>query len=282
MDSSSQGSSSSRRRRQGIFWIGTLPHESFTPYPVPNTKWIRGQLEQGESGYLHWQVLVAFSRKRSLSQVTEVFGSNTHWELSRSEAAAEYVWKEATRVQGTQFEFGAKPIQRSNPDEWDRIWESAVQGDLMAIPASIRVQNYRTLRDIKADYSQPIGMERTCHVFWGPTGTGKSRRAWDEAGLDAYPKDPRTKFWCGYRDQRTVVIDEFRGGIDISHMLRWLDRYPVIVEIKGSSVILRAEILYITSNVDPRLWYPDLDPDTLEALLRRLNIVYFPINVFQN
>jgi len=34
----------------------------------------------------------------------------------------------------------------------------------------------------------------------------------------------------GYRGQEHVVFDEFRGGIDISHVLRWFDRYPVIVE----------------------------------------------------
>lgn len=246
---------------------------------MPGTNWIRGQLEEGESGYLHWQVLVAFSSKKTLRQVKLCFGEDSHWELSRSEAASAYVWKQDTRVAGTQFEFGSKPIRRNNPDDWESVWAAATRGDIMAIPASVRVQNYRTIRDIKADFAEPIAMERTCHVFWGPTGTGKSRTAWDRAGMDAYPKDPRTKFWCGYRDQSVVVIDEFRGGIDISHLLRWLDRYPVIVEIKGSSVVLRANTFYITSNVDPRNWYPDLDEETKEALLRRLNIVYFPINV---
>lgn len=118
-------------------------------------------------------------------------------------------------------------------------------------------------------------MERTCHVYWGATGTGKSRRAWELAGMDAYSKDPRSKFWCGYFGQDKVVIDEFRGGIDVSHLLRWLDRYPVSVEIKGSSVPLAAREYYITSNLNPRQWYPDIDEETLNALLRRLNIIHF-------
>ncbi len=107
------------------------------------------------------------------------------------------------------------------------------------IPANVRVVNYRTIRAIGSDYSRAAGMERQCMVFWGKTGTGKSRRAWDEAGLDAYCKDPRTKFWDGYQDEENVVIDEFQGGIDISHLLRWLDRYPVRVEIKGASKPLK-------------------------------------------
>jgi len=112
-------------------------------------------------------------------------------------------------------------------------------------------------------------------VFWGRSGSGKSRRAWEEAGLDAYPKDPRTKFWCGYRGQVNVVIDEFRGGIDIGHLLRWLDRYPVIVEIKGSSTVLSAERIWITSNIPPESWYPDVDAETMVALKRRLKVIHF-------
>lgn len=118
-------------------------------------------------------------------------------------------------------------------------------------------------------------IERTVNVFWGPTGTGKSRRAWNDGGMDAYAKDPRTKFWCGYAGQKHVIIDEFRGGIDIAHLLRWLDRYPVSVETKGSATPLLAEVIWITSNLDPGSWYPDLDAGTAAALMRRLNVTEF-------
>jgi hypothetical protein len=144
-----------------------------------------------------------------------------------------------------------------------------------AIPANVRVVNYRTIRAIGSDYSTAVGMERECFVFWGRTGTGKSRRAWDEAGLEAYGKDPRTKFWDGYQTQECVVIDEFRGGIDISHLLRWLDRYPVRVEIKGSSRPFCATKIWITSNIPPDRWYPECDQETLNALLRRLQVEEF-------
>lgn len=65
------------------------------------------------------------------------------------------------------------------------------------------------------------------------------------------------------------------GGIDVSHILRFCDRYPVRVETKGSSRPLCAEKIWFTSNVDPRNWYPELDPETLVALLRRFNITHF-------
>lgn len=127
----------------------------------------------------------------------------------------------------------------------------------------------------KGDYAQPTAIEREVFVFYGPTGSGKSRRAWSETaslGLPTYSKDPRTKFWCGYRGQELVVIDEFRGGIDIAHLLRWFDRYPCSVETKGGSTPLCATKFWITSNLHPRDWFPELDGATYLALERRLQI----------
>lgn len=227
---------------------------------------------------MHWQLIVAMERKSSLAGVLRAF-PGSHAELSKSAAANEYVWKEDTRVANTQFELGTKPICRNSKPDWESVWTAAKEGDLMAIPPSIRVVSYRTLRTIASDYDKPVGIERTCHVYWGATGTGKSRRAWDEAGLDAYSKDPRSKFWCGYQGESHIVVDEFRGGIDIAHMLRWLDRYPVRVEIKGSSRPLVGGTFWITSNLDPLDWYPDADIATKEALLRRLTIVHFNQNI---
>jgi len=175
----------------------------------------------------------------------------------------------------TQFEYGAKPICVNSKTDWEGIWVSATLGDLSAIPARIRVVSYRTLRGIAADHDKPQSVIRDCHVYWGATGTGKSRRAWLEAGEDAYCKDPRSKFWCGYQGERNVIIDEFRGGIDIAHLLRWLDRYPVRVEVKGSSRPLVGEHFWITSNLDPQYWYRECDPETCMALMRRLIIEEF-------
>lgn len=263
-------------RRQGVYWILTIPHAMFVPYLPPSVQWIRGQLEAGgDSGYLHWQICLGLRRKGSLSNIKETFGDSLHAELAYSAGAYDYVWKEDTAVPNTRFELGERLLNRSSSQDWDKIWDSACEGRLMEIPSDIRIRCYRTFRSIAADYSRPVGMERTCSVFWGKTGSGKSRRAWDEAGESAYTKDPRTKFWTGYQGEENVVIDEFRGGFDVAHLLRWLDRYPVNVEIKGASVPLCAKRFWITSNLHPGLWYPELDVETRDALLRRMTLVEF-------
>lgn len=169
---------------------------------------------------------------------------------------------------------GTLPVRRFAKADWELVRGYAKEGRMDNIPPDIYVRCYHQLRRIGSEHIQPVAMVRSCEVLWGPTGTGKSRRAWDEAGLEAYSKDPRTKWWCGYMDQEHVIIDEFRGTIDIAHLLRWLDRYPVRVENKGGSVCLRATRFWITSNLDPRLWYPDVDEETVAALRRRINITH--------
>ena len=259
---------------QNRYWILTIPHHQFTPFLPKEVDWIKGQLELSESGFLHWQLIAYFSKKARLTTVTNVFGK-FHAEPTRSDAAEEYVWKDDTAVEGTRFQLGAKPFKRQSKRDWDEVYELAKAGTFKDIDKSILVPCYNAIKRICQDNLRPLGIERTIYVFWGDTATGKSRRAWSEAGVSAYPKDPRTKFWDGYNGQEHVVIDEFRGDINIGHMLRWLDRYPVIVEVKGSSTVLKATTIWITSNLRPDDWYPLLDAATTAALKRRLTVTHF-------
>ncbi len=244
-----------------------------TPNPAC---FIKGQLETGNTtGYLHWQLIVYFEKQQRLAALKKIFGEGIHAEPTRSEAVEQYVFKDETRVDGTQFELGKRAINRNNPKDWEAILSSAKQGRLDDIPPDVYIRCYNSLKRIAVDNLKPCEIEREIKVYCGRTGTGKSRRAWEEAGISAYPKDPRTKFWDGYGGQTNVVMDEYRGAIDISHLLRWLDRYPVIVEVKGGATVLQAKYIWITSNLHPKDWYPDLDPETLQALLRRINITIF-------
>jgi len=104
-------------------------------------------------------------------------------------------------------------------------------------------------------------------VFWGKTGTGKTRKAlWKMP--DAYIK-PNGKWWPLYEGQKNVIMDDFRAHPDFSfdELLRVLDRYPHIVETKGGHVQLQAVNFIITSNLEPDLWYKEADP---APLLRRI------------
>lgn len=269
---------------QGKYWMLTLAHHTFTPFLPADICYIKGQLERGEGGYLHWQVLCCYNKKVRLAKVKETFGNQAHAELSRSDASNKYVWKEDTRVADTQFELGELPIKRNDGTDWERIKAKAQEGRLDEIDADVYVRNYNSLKRIALDNMKPLPGERSVTVFWGPTGTGKSHRAWNEASMQAYPKPPTTKWWDGYQPEKHkhVVMDEFDGQIGITHLLRWFDKYPCVVEQKGGGCCLIAERIWITSNIDPALWYPDGKPAQVAALMRRLNIVKMDVPYVAN
>ncbi|QGH73070.1 MAG: Rep protein [CRESS virus sp. ctjUS5] len=263
--------------RQAKYFLLTIPFEDFTPFLHPDVEHIKGQLEKGNNtNYLHWQVAVALKRKGSLLVMKHLFGDRAHIEFSRSAAIDEYVFKDDTAIENTRFEFGKKTLKRASGKDWDLIRGLAESGDFKSIPSDVYIRSYSSLKKIFVDNVKPMVCSSDLRKFWGRTGSGKSKRAWEEASLQAYPKSPTTVWWCGYQGHANVVIDEFRGQIGISHMLRWLDRYPVLVEVKGSTVVLECSKIWITSNIAPEEWYPDLDKETQAALRRRFSqVIHF-------
>lgn len=177
----------------------------------------------------------------------------------------------------TSFEHGIKSFKQNSEVDYARVISLAKQGKLDDIsidyPGAF-LRYFNTLKHIARDNIEPVGMERSAVVYWGPTRCGKSHRAWAEAGYTSFPKNSRTKWWDGYRGQEHVIVEEFRGAIDIGYLLLWLDKYPVIVEIKGGSVLLTAKRLWFTSNRSPEQWYPDIDQETRDALFERITIVH--------
>jgi len=105
----------------------------------PGVQYIRGQLECGAGGYLHWQCLVSFPKKIRLGGVTRVFGP-VHAEPTRSEKADDYVWKEDTRVEGTQFELGIRKLKRNSGTDWEIVRKFAQEGKLQEIEPDIYIR----------------------------------------------------------------------------------------------------------------------------------------------
>lgn len=128
-------------RTTARWWLGTVFDEWHPPeQPVHPVAYLRGQQETcPTTDRVHWQLLACFSHPIRLSQVKRLVVSG-HWEPTRSDAAREYVWKESTRVEGTQFERGSEPIRRNNATDWELVRTSAKSGDLDSVPADIFIR----------------------------------------------------------------------------------------------------------------------------------------------
>lgn len=137
------------------------------------------------------------------------------------------------------------------------------------------VSSIRLDRDRASQDRHPVDVV----VYWGAPGTGKTRRVYELTPMvDLYQLNTSTRpiWWDGLLDQSTILMDDFAGQIPMPELLQLLDRYQYQLPIKGGFTWKKYKRVYITSNLNPRAWYPNATPEQQQALLRRISrIVHF-------
>jgi len=272
--------------RQAVYWAGTITFSNdndmiclwglYGDDGEGCIKWMKGQAEVGNSvtRYKHWQVVVLMSTKKSLRQMKDIDGV-AHWEPSRSSAIETYVWKEDTRVEGSQFMYGEKPHKANSRIDYGIQMELARAGKFDEMDKGVYFKYKKTAESFYRDNIVAVYRDNVkIKYFHGGTSTGKSHAARLEAGEDAYWKLSTNKWWDGYKGELNVVIDEMVPSvIGIAHLLRWFDKYKCICEVKGGSIGLRATNFWITSNLKPEILLADEKEVHQKAFMRRLTEV---------
>lgn len=183
------------------------------------------------------------------------------------------------------FEQG-EPMRQGQRNDLNAIGEQIVAG---VRPEAIAEENpgmyaryYRGLHALRAaviDRPRDQTTAKDVIVYFGPTGTGKTRGAIDkltELYGDYYLWDPTMHpWWDGYDNHRGVLIDEFRGQLPFSVILRLLDRYRMTVQVKGGTRQFVADTIYITSPKHPDEWYKDDGSDKVTQLKRRITTIEY-------
>lgn len=228
-----------------------------------------------ETGRRHIQAYIEFNRPVRIPHVQRVFGDRTaHCESRRGtrESARDYCRKPESRVPDTT------PTETGT---WNECGSGSrtdlnVVRDLIRAGASVLeiadahftpwVRYHRAFDRYRLELRSHDLRDLGIIVYWGPSGTGKSYKAYHE-NPGAYWK-PQGEWWDGYAGQPTVIIDDFYGWIKYSMMLRICDKYPLHVEFKGGTVPAVWTKLIITSNRHPRDWYENVADK--QPLLRRI------------
>lgn len=253
--------------------------------------YIAYQGEIGESGTPHIQGMVSFEKRQSFAQIKSIFStaigspSPVHFEVMRGTIAqsVDYCSKSESADPTLPFtERGCRPAGKGD------------RSDLRAIAAAIK--SGQSERDIfEADpqgyLKYSTGIKRAIYLcstnkrtwetqvlwFYGPTGTGKSRTAHEEAP-DAHVQSGNDYWWDGYTGQPDVIIEDYRADFcKFSELLRLLDRYPHQVQIKGGKVHMLARRIFITTPKPPRDTWTNQTDEAIGQLLRRISEVrYFP------
>lgn len=152
-----------------------------------------------------------------------------------------------------------------------KIDEGATEEEIATDHFATWCRNYRSFERYRQLKFKRRKIEKEVIWYYGPTQTGKSERAY-EYDENAFWKMSDNKWFDGYCGQTTAIFDDFRQSwFSFAYLLRLLDKYPLMVEIKGGSVHWAAERIIITSCYHPRYVY-DTEEDT-EQLLRRITTI---------
>lgn len=201
-----------------------------------------------------------------------------HVECARGSASQnrDYCSKPDTAVANTFREVGDIPRQ-GNRTDLAELAEAITQGtsieDIASQFPTEYIRYHRGIQALKtATSTKPRSSAVAPTVYWwfGPTGTGKSRLAF-ESFPNAYIKMPTNKWWDGYVDQTEVILDDYRPSMCPFHeLLRLLDRYPMKVEFKGGSTELQATTFVITTCERPEHLWQGKTTEQIDQLIRRI------------
>lgn len=245
-------------------------------YPDEATYLIYGE-EVGDSGTPHLQGYIEFKVRKRFTAAKTLLGQGAHLERRRGTAAqaAEYCKKdgaytetgEISRGQGSRSDLHAVKELLDETKSLERVADEHF-GTYLRYE-----RGFRTYLNMKAEKRRWVP---EVIVLWGPTGTGKSRRAHYILGEDSYQYAGKGWF-DGYNQEDNVLFDDFSGSaneISLPMFLKVLDRYPLQVPVKGGYVNWKPRRIVITSNIDPQAWFAASDSLQRAALARRLTTIH--------
>lgn len=234
--------------------------------------------EVGESGTPHLQGYVVFAKQKTLRAVNMWY--RMHWEIAMGTTAqaSEYCRKEDP----DPYEYGCQPVNveqqiKGQKDHWADVIRSAKEGTVEAEYPSEYVRYYSCLSKLSKRKLEDLDSYSGLW-YYGPPGSGKSRSA--RAKFPGLYNKMLNKWWDNYDSEEAVLLDDLSlSDLWVGDRLKqWTDHYPFRAETKGSTVMIRPQVIIVTSNYKIEdLW---TDPALVAALNRRFKVVNFPSEVF--
>nr|WAE43181.1 MAG: replication associated protein [Cressdnaviricota sp.] len=236
--------------------------------------------EVGESGTPHIQ---AYIYKHS-----KIGFPGLHKRLKRARLAEAIGTPEQNRTYIVGPYTDGEKHKPFNPDaeEFGQIPRQGKRTDLDEIRAVLKETNsMRKVVEIASSYQsvkmaeqilkyteKPRNFKPEVLWFYGPTGSGKSRLAYELLGEDCYTCLSTGRWFDGYDAHENVLIDDMRKDFMKFHeLLRLLDRYAMRIETKGGTRQFLAKRIIITSAYPPQEMYNTRED--VQQLLRRIDQV---------
>lgn len=229
------------------------------------------------TGRAHDQYYVEFSSPKRYSTLIKKFPQldlEERYKKSTAKAAAEYCRKDGKVTEG------------------GTISKQGERTDLQALCLEVRLG--RTLDDVLIENPMAIhqygrvlqkcedmyftSLKRTvmttCTWYCGPTGCGKSHKAYTE-NPDAYDY-PYDGEWCdAYRGQDTMIINDLRDEIPYSQLLRWVDKWPSVLRVRNCRPrpFVTKHIIITSCKTPEQIYRKCNSTDNIDQLMRRITVV---------
>jgi len=264
-----------QRSKHWVFTLNNWTEDEYEAVTKTDCVYLVVGKEVGETGTKHLQGYIVMPSLKSLAQMKKVIGDRAHLERAKGTASQNFVY---CSKDSDFMETGLRPADpgrsggECQKERW-RIARMEAEAGLEQTDDHIAVVHGNAIESMRMRVLRKRKLEHTTERmlwWWGNTGTGKSRKAW-ETYPDAYPK-MCNKWWDAYTDEEVVIIEDFDAahGVLGHHMKIWGDRYPFLAEVKGGSMKIRPKLIVVTSNYPPEaIWS---NKETLEPILRRFEV----------
>lgn len=243
--------------------------------------------EFGETGTPHLQGYISFSVKKALGYVRNLVSTRGHFERRQGshQQASDYCRKANPDGQPAKdpaadiFEYGTMPAsQQGRRTDLEAVYACVRSGGRFgAVAEQFPGSAIRYGSGIQRLISlhTPVKPPFEIHVFWGTTGTGKTRRVYDFVSADKIWSCPGkcngTVWFDGYDGHEVALFDDLDGSwFHVTKFLKLIDRYPYRVPVKGGFTHWTPKHIFITSNIPPQDWYRGASENHQNAVMRKL------------
>lgn len=226
------------------------------------------QLEVGkETKTPHFQGQIELTNAMTISALQKQVGEfKFHFlqQMISKKGSTKYVTKSDTRI-GGPWEIGTPKKQGARTD-LEEISEMVKEKKSMKEIAEEYPSQYirynRGIKELKLaleEKKERVGWKPFLTIIKGQPGIGKSKMVFEKhfPNDEIYIKDPKIKWWDGYRGQDVVIINEFKSTsvISMEDFNNLIDYYPWRVETKGGTANFTSKFVYITTNYNPSEWW---------------------------
>ncbi len=234
-----------------------------------------------KTGKEHIQGWIQFTTKRRMNGVKRILGSKKiHVEACYGTPTQNDTYCQKDKKYLT---FGSY-IKQGQRTDLEGLVKLIEEGKPMLEVARSNPSTYLQYHSGLAKYKGMVDKEHSATFrkveviyLWGKTGTGKTRRAMEEATYKI--EGSALKWWDGYEGEKCILIDEYDNDVNITKMLNILDGYQLRLDIKGAFAYARWNKVYITSNIPFEELHPNAKPAHRAALRRRITQVIELVDV---